>query len=208
VLAVATIGWATGQPLIFASIGPTAYELVEQPQLRSAKPYNVIVGHLVGLGTGFLGLFVANAWAAPNVLTSGTVATARLWAVAVAAALTTLGTLLLKAGQPAALATCLLIALGAMQTRRDALAIIAAVADSHRHRRADSALPPQAHANSARGRTCVTRSLSAARRRYARCRLPVHFDRAEVNVPAHADGDAAPNFRRSQMLTRRIASCG
>jgi hypothetical protein len=38
VLALAAIGWATNQPLIFASLGPTAYELVEQPQMPSARP--------------------------------------------------------------------------------------------------------------------------------------------------------------------------
>ena len=37
VLALAAIGWAARQPLIFASLGPTAYELVEQPQVRSAR---------------------------------------------------------------------------------------------------------------------------------------------------------------------------
>src|SRR5215831_854140 len=49
VLALATIGLITNQPLIFASLGPTAYELVEQPQMPSARPYNVIVGHLLGM---------------------------------------------------------------------------------------------------------------------------------------------------------------
>jgi hypothetical protein len=37
----------TRQPLIFASLGPTAYELAEEPQLRSAPAYNIIVGELV-----------------------------------------------------------------------------------------------------------------------------------------------------------------
>ena len=62
VLALAAIGWATHQPLIFASLGPTAYELVEQPQMPSARPYNVIVGHLIGLSAGFLALYLSNAW--------------------------------------------------------------------------------------------------------------------------------------------------
>src|SRR5215471_2809728 len=127
VLALATIGWATNQPLIFASLGPTAYELVEQPQMPSARPYNVIVGHLLGLGAGFLTLYMFNAWAAPNVLATGVVSPQRLWATAISAALTTLACLALKAGQPAALATTLLISLGAMQTRRDAIAIIVGV---------------------------------------------------------------------------------
>ncbi len=58
VLALAAIGWVTKQPLIFASLGPTAYELVEQPQLKSARSYNIVVGHLIGLGAGFLAIYV------------------------------------------------------------------------------------------------------------------------------------------------------
>jgi len=127
ILVVAAVGWATKQPLIFAGLGPTAYELVEQPQLRSARAYNITVGHMIGLGAGFLAVYLTNAWKEPNVILSGVVSTERLWAVALATTLTTLVTLLLKAGQPAALATTLLISLGSMQTRRDALAIIAGV---------------------------------------------------------------------------------
>jgi HPP family len=127
VLAMAAVGWATKQPLIFASLGPTAYELVEQPQLPSARAYNIIAGHLIGLGAGFLALYLLNAWAAPNVLATGVVSPQRVWAVAMSAALTTLVSLVLKAGQPAALATTLLVSLGAMQTPRDAMAIIAGV---------------------------------------------------------------------------------
>ena len=125
--AIAAIGYATGQPFIFASLGPTAYELVELPQMRSARAYNIIVGHFVGLAAGFLGLYLLNAWATPHVLSAGIVSVQRLGAVVIAAALTTFGTLLLKAGQPASLATTLLISLGAMQTRHDALVVIAGV---------------------------------------------------------------------------------
>jgi CBS-domain-containing membrane protein len=79
-LAVAATGLATNQPLIFASLGPTAYELVEQPQLPSARPYNIIIGHLIGLGAGFLAVYLLNAWAAPNVLATGVVSAERMWA--------------------------------------------------------------------------------------------------------------------------------
>jgi HPP family len=127
VLAVAVIGWASGQPLIFASLGPTAYELVEQPHARSARIYNIIVGHLVGLGAGFFSIYVLHAWGAPNVLAAGVVSTQRLWATTVAAALTTLFTLILRAGQPAALATTLLVSLGAMQNQKSAIAIVMGV---------------------------------------------------------------------------------
>lgn len=127
ILALAAIGWVAKQPLIFASLGPTAYELVEQPQLKSARSYNIVVGHLIGLGAGFFAIYVLNAWAAPNVLSAGVVSTQRLWATTIAATLTTFLTLILKASQPAALATTLLISLGAMQTRQAAVAIIVGV---------------------------------------------------------------------------------
>ena len=54
ILVLGAIGWATKQPLIFASLGPTAYEFVEQPQLKSARSYNIVVGHLIGMGAGFV----------------------------------------------------------------------------------------------------------------------------------------------------------
>lgn len=127
VLAMAAIGWATNQPLIFASLGPTAYELVEQPQLPSARTYNIIVGHLIGLGSGFLALYLLNAWAAPRVMATADVSPERVWAVTISAALTTLVTLALRAGQPAAVATTLLVSTGLMQTRRDAVVIVAGI---------------------------------------------------------------------------------
>jgi HPP family len=127
VLIMATIAWGIKQPLIFASLGPTAYELVEQPHQRSARPYNVIVGHLIGLAAGFLAVWAMHAWTSPNAISTAIVTTERLYAAVIAATLTTLLTLLVKAGQPAALATSLLVSLGSMQSRRDAIAIIGGV---------------------------------------------------------------------------------
>lgn len=95
--------------------------------MKSARPYNIVVGHLVGLGAGFLALRIANAWNTPRLLPSGHLSRDRMWAVCLAAVLTTVLTLLLKAGQPAALSTTLLMSLGEIQTSRDALAIIAGV---------------------------------------------------------------------------------
>jgi hypothetical protein len=127
VLAMGVFAWFLGRPLIFASLGPTAYELVELPQIHSARAYNIIVGHLVGVGAAFLAVYVMHAHGEPNVMAGGLVTSGRVWAAAMAATLTTLVNLLLKAGQPAALATTLLVSLGAMQTGHDAAAIIAGV---------------------------------------------------------------------------------
>jgi hypothetical protein len=51
----------------------------------------------------------------------------RLWAAVLAVVITTAATLTLKASQPASLSTTLLVSLGSMQTRHDAIAIAAAV---------------------------------------------------------------------------------
>jgi hypothetical protein len=142
ILVLAAIGWATRTPLIFASLGPTAYEMIEQPTQKSARPYNVIAGHFVALGAGFFALWVLNAWSSPKVAASGFVAGPRLWAALLAVVLAALVTLLINATQPASMATALLVSLGSMQTARDALwiavavLIITAIAEPVRRQRA------------------------------------------------------------------------
>lgn len=122
----AAIGWAVHRPIIFASLGPTAYELVETPERKSARPYNVVVGHLVGVLAGFLGLYASDAWHAPAI-SSGTIGWPRIYAVVLASAVTVLVTLLIKATQPAALSTTLLVALGSLQTWQDGFIIMGGV---------------------------------------------------------------------------------
>jgi hypothetical protein len=118
--------WIAHAPLLFASLGPTAYELIETPERRSARPYNVIVGHLIGVLAGLSAAWVtrADAVAAVGV---GSVPLARVWAAVIGSAITVLLTLLLRAAQPAAIATTLLIALGMMQGWRSGVEIMAAV---------------------------------------------------------------------------------
>jgi hypothetical protein len=127
ILAVGAVGWLAHMPLIFASLGPTAYELVEKPNTPSARVYNIVVGHFIGMGAGFLSLWVLHAWNSPNVEAAGFVSSPRLWAAVLAVVITTAATLALKANQPAAPATSLLVSLGSMQRAHDALAIMAAV---------------------------------------------------------------------------------
>ena len=126
IFVVALAGWAAHQPLIFTSLGPTAYELIETPERGSACTYNIMVGHLTGVAAGFLAVWVTGARWAPQVSAAG-VPWVRVWAAVLATALTVVGTLALRASQPAALSTTLLIALGKMQRWQDALVIMAAV---------------------------------------------------------------------------------
>ncbi|MGH9642898.1 MAG: HPP family protein [Terriglobales bacterium] len=127
ILVVGAVGWAAHMPLIFTSLGPTAYELVEKPKAASAKTYNILVGHFVALAAGFFALWVLAAWNAPKVGAAGFVASPRVWAAVLATVVTTAVTLLLKASQPAALSTTLLVSLGSMQRGRDAIAIVLGV---------------------------------------------------------------------------------
>ena len=125
-LAVASAGWLLHKPLIFASLGPTAYELIETPERQTARPYNVVVGHLIGVLAGFAAIYATHAYSAPG-LSTGAVTLPRMWAAMLAAALTVFFTLLLQASQPAAVSTTLLIALGYLQQGRDVFVIMGAV---------------------------------------------------------------------------------
>jgi hypothetical protein len=126
ILVVSVVGWISHQPLIFASLGPTAFELIETPKRRSARPYNVIAGHLIAVLAGFAALYLTHGWAVPAVSAKG-VPLLRVWAAVLAAAITVVVTLLIDATQPAALSTTLLVSLGIMQRPRDGILIMCAV---------------------------------------------------------------------------------
>lgn len=123
---VAGAGWVSHQPMVFASLGPTAFELVETPKRRSAQPYSILMGNLIAVLAGFGALILIHAGSFPEVSASG-VPLRRVWAAVLATALTALVTMLAGATQPAALSTTLLISLGIMQTWKDAAVIMIAV---------------------------------------------------------------------------------
>lgn len=126
ILVVSIVGWVSHQPLVFASLGPTAYELIEMPKRPSARPYNIIVGHFIAVLAGFAALFLTYARSSPSVSANG-VPLHRVWAAVVAALITVFFTLLVRATQPAALSTTLLVSLGIMQTTWEAAMIMAGV---------------------------------------------------------------------------------
>ncbi|TCK71662.1 HPP family protein [Acidipila rosea] len=123
---IALGGWVSHSPLVFASLGPTAFELIETPERPSARPYNIIAGNIIAIGAAFFALWLTGARGVPSVSSAG-VPGLRVWAAVLAAMLTVFGTLLLKATQPAALSTTLLISLGVMQTLKDAGLILMAI---------------------------------------------------------------------------------
>lgn len=116
-----------GYPLLFPSLGPTAYIVATSPKAREASFYNTLAGHFIGLGAGFLAVFLAGATKAPVVLVTHHMTFERTFASVLALALTLLGNILLKAKHPPAGATTMLVSLGAFSTWKDAFVVATGV---------------------------------------------------------------------------------
>lgn len=101
--------------ILFASLGPTAVMITQQPLLAATKPYNTIVGHMIGLGAGFLAVWALGIAAQPSVFTVHMVSGLRLGAAVLAIAIAMAVELLLKAKHPPAASTTLLAALGSFR---------------------------------------------------------------------------------------------
>jgi HPP family len=125
-LAGILLGKGAGLAWLFPSLGPTAYLQAESPAHPSARFYNTVVGHAVGLAAGFVGVFVTFSYFDPVVLVSHELTWGRVLAAAIALALTVMVCLLLKASHPPAGATTLLVALGAFKIE-DILTVAAGV---------------------------------------------------------------------------------
>jgi uncharacterized protein YjeT (DUF2065 family) len=126
IAAVGATAYFAREPWLFPSLGPTAYLLAVYPDLPSARIYNCVVGHLVGVGSGFAAVAVFNAWESPLVPLED-VSLRRLGAATVAIGLTVLINCLLRSGHPPAAATTLLVALGTFRTAWGAALIVIGV---------------------------------------------------------------------------------
>ena len=119
-LVAGALSLAFQQAWLFASLGPTAYEIAEHPQRPSSRPYAVIVGHFVALGVALATVALLGAWNTPSIDPLHGVTRPRLLASVIAAALSAALNILLKTSQPASVATALLVALGTFQSGRGA----------------------------------------------------------------------------------------
>lgn len=111
---IGVLGMVAGIPWLFPSLGPTVAIQTTSPNSPGARPWNVIVGHLVGMCSGFLALFVTGATAMPSVINAQALSVPRVVAAALAVLVSMLLQTVLKAPHPPAEATTLLIALGAL----------------------------------------------------------------------------------------------
>lgn len=124
-LAVLAMVW--GVPLVFPSLGPTAFLLFASPELPSACPRNALCGHAIGILCGYGALWLTGLQHAPSAMLEG-VTLARVAAAALSLAST--GALMILFGVvhfPAG-ATTLIVSLGIITDPLHLLAIEAAVA--------------------------------------------------------------------------------
>jgi CBS-domain-containing membrane protein len=109
------IALLTHHLILFASLGPTSVMIAQQPLLSSTKPYNAIVGHMIGLGSGFLAVWALGIAAEPSVFVAHAVSGPRVCAALLAVAMAMGIESLLNAQHPPAAATTLLAALGSFR---------------------------------------------------------------------------------------------
>ncbi|KZB79690.1 HPP family protein [Amycolatopsis regifaucium] len=115
----------TGAPLLFPSLGPTAFLVFASPDAPGASPRNTVLGHLAGVLAGLTGL------AATGLLTASPDLThpswARVGAAALALGVTCAAMAALGTPHPPAGATTLIIALGLLHTPSQILAVLIGV---------------------------------------------------------------------------------
>ena len=123
---MALAAWLTRQPLIFPSLGPTAFMMFYAPRSPSACPRNAIAGHLIGVVSGFLALTIFGLRHAPPALAGGITPP---WVGAAALSLALTGGLMaaLRVPHPPAGATTLIVSLGILPRPLELLTLVVAV---------------------------------------------------------------------------------
>ena len=114
------------QPLLFPSLGPTAFLFFEQPLAEPSSPRNTLIGHLVAILAGALSLAVFGLLDHQSILAEG-VTLARTGAAALSVALTGAVLLLLRSSHPPTGATTLIVSLGFLQTPREMVMLMVGV---------------------------------------------------------------------------------
>ena len=128
-LAIALSGvaaWAFDEPLLFPSLGATAFLFFETPMAEVASPRNAIIGHLIAIIAAVAALAVFGLIDAPSAYEVG-VEPARIGAVALAVGLTGGVLRLLRAAHPPAGATTIIVASGLLDEPRQLVAVVVGV---------------------------------------------------------------------------------
>ena len=121
-----TWAYIVKQPLVFPSLGATAFLIFETPMAEVGSPRNTIIGHTVGILAGVLSLAIFGLLHAPSVYVAG-ITLGRVGAIALAVALTGGVLRVLRAAHPPAGATTIIVASGLLAKPRQILDILIGV---------------------------------------------------------------------------------
>lgn len=118
--------YAVKQPLLFPSLGATAFLIFETPMAEVGSPRNTIIGHTVGVAAAVLSLAIFGLLDAPSVYITG-VSVARIGAIALSVALTGGVLRVLRSAHPPAGATTIIVASGLLARPRQILDVLIGV---------------------------------------------------------------------------------
>jgi len=118
-----TLAWLLDEPLVFPSLGATAFLFFETPMAEVASPRNTIIGHYLGAAIAYFWLLVFGLEHAPSAIQAGFGAD-RAAAVALSVACTGGVLRLLRAAHPPAGATTVIVSAGLL-TSGEQLAVLA-----------------------------------------------------------------------------------
>ena len=121
------LAWSLDEPLVFPSLGATAFLFFETPMAEVASPRNTLIGHYTGAVVATLWLFAFGLQDNPSVLVEGFSAE-RAAAVALSVACTGGILRLLRAAHPPAGATTVIVSAGLLHTAPQLAALAAGVA--------------------------------------------------------------------------------
>ncbi|MDZ7676119.1 MAG: HPP family protein [Acidimicrobiales bacterium] len=124
--AMAAVAFATGEPFVFPSLGPTAFLLFYTPMLPASSPRNTVFGHLIGAGAGYLALVVFGLTDAAPALASE-VTGGRVGAAALSLGLTSGAMVWARVPHPPAGATTLIVSLGILREPEQLAVLMLAV---------------------------------------------------------------------------------
>ena len=121
------LAWLVEEPLVFPSLGATAFLFFETPMAEVASPRNTIIGHCVGAAIAYCWLFVFGLTDAPSALEAG-FTLERAAAVALSVGCTGGILRLLRAAHPPAGATTVIVSAGLLTSGEELLVLAAGVA--------------------------------------------------------------------------------
>jgi CBS-domain-containing membrane protein len=121
------LAWLLNEPLVFPSLGATAFLFFETPLAEVASVRNTITGHIVGAAVAFAWLNVFGLVGDPSAIVAGFDAE-RVACVALSLSFTGGILRLLRAAHPPAGATTVIVSVGLLTTWDEILVLVAGVA--------------------------------------------------------------------------------